>query len=124
LLPDDFPPTGAVEYYFHLWKKDDTDQLIHVMLRREVRERARCTEDPSLVVFDSQSVHAAVDVPAATTGKDAAKKVPRRKRGFAVDALGLVIAVVYLAADVDESVIGIRRRTRSPRRARACAKHW
>jgi hypothetical protein len=107
LLPDDFPPTGAVKYYFYLGKKDGTDQLIHVMLRREVRERAGCTEDPSLVVFDSQNVHAAVDVPAATTGKDTAEKVPGRERGLAVDVLGPVIAVVCLAADVHENVIGI-----------------
>jgi hypothetical protein len=34
--------------------------------------RAGRLEDPSLAVLDTQSVHAAVNVPAATTGRDAA----------------------------------------------------
>jgi hypothetical protein len=52
------------------------------------------------VVLDTQSVHAAAGVPAATTGHDPAKRVPGRKRGLAVDVLGLVIAVVVLAANI------------------------
>jgi hypothetical protein len=50
--------------------------------------------------LDTQSIRAANHVPAATTGKDAGKKVPGRKRGLAVDALGLIIAVVVTAASV------------------------
>ena len=46
------------------------------------------------MVLDTQSLHAAAGVPAATTGRDAAKKVPGRKRALAVDVTGLVIAVV------------------------------
>jgi transposase len=62
--------------------------------------------DPSLVVLDTQSVHAAASVPAAATGKDAGKKVPGRKRCLAVDVLGLVIAVVVLAASAHENTAG------------------
>jgi hypothetical protein len=40
----------------------------------------------------------AAGVPADTTGRGAAKGVPGRKRGLSVDVLGLVIAVVMLAA--------------------------
>jgi hypothetical protein len=43
------------------------------------------------VVLDTQSVRAANHVPAATTGKDAAKRVPGRKRGLAVDAAGGIV---------------------------------
>jgi transposase len=46
-------------------------------------------------------------VPAQSTGCDAAKKVPGRKRGLAVDVLGLVIAVVVIAASVDDNAAGI-----------------
>lgn len=46
-------------------------------------------------------------LPAATTGRDAAKKVPGRKRGLAVDVLGLVIAVIVLAASVHDNTAGI-----------------
>jgi hypothetical protein len=72
----DFPPASAVKYYFFCnWRDDGTDTAIQEILSCQVRERAGRTEDPSLVVLDSQSVHAAVNVPAATTGRDAAKKV-------------------------------------------------
>lgn len=46
-------------------------------------------------------------MPATTTGKDAAKKVPGRKRGLAVDVLGLVIAVTVLAASDHDNAFGI-----------------
>lgn len=72
-----------------------------------MRESRGREADPSLVVVDTQSIHAAAGVSAATTGKDAAKRVPGRKRGLAVDVLGLVIAVVVLAASVHDNAAGI-----------------
>jgi transposase len=59
------------------------------------------------VVLDTQSVHAAAGVPASTTGRDPAKRVPGRKRGLAVDVLGLVIAVAVLAANTHDNAAGI-----------------
>jgi transposase len=106
-LPHDLPPVGAVKYYFYKWRDDGTDQTIHDLLRWQVRESRGRKADPSLVVLDTQSLHAAAGVPAGTTGKDAAKKVPGRKRGLAVDVLGLVIAVVVLAASVHDNAAGI-----------------
>jgi transposase len=107
-LPHDLPPKSATYYYFALWRDDGTDQVIHDLLRGQARERAGRREDPSAVVLDTQSIRAANHVPAATTGKDAGKKVPGRKRGLAVDALGLIIAVVVTAASVTDNAIGIR----------------
>lgn len=107
-LPHDLPPKSATYYYFALWRDDGTDQVIHDLLRCQVREKAGRREDPSAVVLDTQSIRAANHVPAATTGKDAGKKVSGRKRGLAVDALGLVIAVVVTAASVTDNAIGIR----------------
>ncbi|MFD7180063.1 IS5 family transposase [Streptomyces sp. NPDC056637] len=106
-LPHDLPPKSAVYYYFASWRDDGTDVKINDLLRWQVREKAGRSEDSSLVVIDTQSVHAAVNVPATTTGKDAAKKVPGRKRGFAVDVLGLVIAVTVLAASAHDNAFGI-----------------
>lgn len=60
------------------------------------------------IVLDTQSLRAANHVPAATTGRDAAKKVPGRKRGLAVDVLGLIIAVVVTAASATDDQIGTR----------------
>jgi transposase len=72
-----------------------------------VREKKGRLADPSLVVLDTQSVHAAAGVPATTTGKDVAKKVPGRKRGLAVDVFGLVIAVIVLAASTHDNTAGV-----------------
>jgi transposase len=107
-LPHDLPPKSATYYYFARWRDDGTDQVIHDLLRCQAREKAGRTEDPSAVVLDTQSIRAANHVPASTTGSDVGKKVPGRKRGLAVDALGLVIAVVVTAASVTDNAIGIR----------------
>jgi transposase len=105
-LPHDLPPRSAVYHYFARWRDDGTDQAVHDLLRWHAREKKGRKADPSLVVPGTQSVHAAASVPAATTGKDAGKKVPGRKRGLAVDVLGLVIAVVVLAASAHENTAG------------------
>jgi len=107
LLPNDLPPKSATYYYFAAWRDDGTDQQIHELLRCQVRERNRRLEDPTLVILDTQSVRAATGVPAVTTGKDAAKRLPGRKRGLAVDVLGLVIAVTVVAASVHDNAAGI-----------------
>ncbi|WP_405098509.1 IS5 family transposase [Micromonospora sp. NBC_01412] len=107
-LPHDLPPKSATYYYFALWRDDGTDQVIHDLLRCQVREKVGRREDPSAVVLDTQSIRAANHVPAATTGKDAGKKVSGRKRGLAVDTLGLIIAVVVSAASVTDNAIGIQ----------------
>ena len=107
-LPHDLPPKSATYYYFALWRDDGTDQSIHDLLRCQAREKAGRAEDPSAVVLDTQSIRAANHVPAVTTGKDAAKRVPGRKRGLAVDALGLIIAVVVTAASVTDNAIGVQ----------------
>lgn len=57
-------------------------------------------------MLDTQSLHAAAGVPVATTGRDASKTVPGRQRGLAVDVLGLVVAVVVLAASVHDNIFG------------------
>src|SRR2546430_4844163 len=69
-LPHDLPPRSAAYYYFAKWRDDGTDQAIHDLLRWHAREKKGRRADPSLVVLDTQSVHAAASVPAGTTGKD------------------------------------------------------
>ncbi|UUN28818.1 IS5 family transposase [Streptomyces sp. FIT100] len=106
-LPHDLPPPGAVKYHFHLWRDDGTDQTIHDLMRWQLREKKRRLADPSLVAMDTQSIHAAVGVPADTTGKDAAKGVPGRKRCLVVDVLGLIIAIAVLPASAHDNAAGI-----------------
>jgi transposase len=105
-LPHDLPQKSATYYYFAAWRDDGTDQVIHELLRCQVRERARRSEDPTLVVLDTQSVHVAAGVPAATSGHDPAKRVPGRKRGLAVDVLGLGIDVEIVARNPQDK--GVR----------------
>ncbi|MGW3031777.1 transposase [Streptomyces sp. NPDC001178] len=74
LLPHDLPPGGAVMY-----------QLRQVARRRHRPDHPRpaalagagegaAKSGPSLVVLDTQSMHAAAGVPAESTGCDAAKE--------------------------------------------------
>jgi transposase len=100
-------PARSSEYYFYLWRDEGTDQDIHDLLRWQLREKRKRLADPSLVVLDTQSIHATVGVPAATTGRDAAKRVPGRKRCLAVDVLGLVIDCVVLPASAHDNAAGI-----------------
>lgn len=81
-------------------------------------------EDPSAVALDTRSVRAANHVPAATTGKDAAKRVPGRKRGLAVDVLGLIIAVVVMAASATDNQIGVQLIDRVVAHTPTVSKAW
>jgi transposase len=45
-LPHDLPQKSATYYYFAAWRDDGTDQVIHELLRCQVRERPRRLEDP------------------------------------------------------------------------------
>jgi transposase len=123
-LPHDLPPKSATYYYFATWRDDGTAQAIHDLLRCQVRERAGRAEDPSAVALDTQSIKAANHVPAATTGKDVSKRVPGRKRGLAVDALGLIIAVVVTAASVTDNAIGIQLLDRVVAHTPTVTKAW
>jgi transposase len=123
-LPHDLPPKSATYYYFALWRDDGTDQQIHDLLRCQAREKAGRAQDPTAVVLDTQSVRAANHVPAATTGRDVAKKVPGRKRGLAVDTLGLIIAVVVMAASATDNQIGTRLLDRVVRHTSTVSKAW
>ncbi|MCX4974996.1 IS5 family transposase [Streptomyces sp. NBC_00620] len=106
-LPHDFPPYTAVYYYFGKWRDDGTDQAIHDLLRWQVRESRGRHEDPSAIVMDAQTVHASVNAPKETTGLDPGKRSRGRKRGIATDVLGLLIAVIVVAASVHDNAIGI-----------------
>jgi transposase len=56
LLPHDFPPWQIVYQYFWRWRKDGTWQLIHDLLRGDVRVATGKQRQPSAGLLDSQSV--------------------------------------------------------------------
>src|SRR5262249_9852277 len=100
-LPKDFPPKSTVWRYFDEWRHNGTLEVIHDALREKVRQREGKRRTPSAGSLDSQSIPAPQGGEAR--GYDAAKKVKGRKRHMVVDTLGLLLAVVVTAADVDDA---------------------
>jgi transposase len=56
LLPHDLPPWRIVYDYFWPWRKDGTWQVMHELLRGDVRVAAGKRRQPSAGILDSQSV--------------------------------------------------------------------
>ena len=56
LLPHDLPPWRIVYYYFWQWRKDGTWQVMHDLLRGDVRGAVGKRRQPSAGILDSQSV--------------------------------------------------------------------
>jgi len=105
-LPHDFPPYKTVYDYYAKWEADGTTQTMHDLLREAVRAKKGRTADPSAAILDSQSVKTSTNVPEASQGIDAGKKIKGRKRHIATDVLGLVLAVVITAASVSDTAGG------------------
>ena len=100
-LPHDFPPWKTVYNYFEDWKQDGTWDQFLTGLRLRVRRAAGRDPDPRVAAIDSQSVKTASG--GAAVGTDGGKKVRGRKRHIAVDTMGLLLAVVVTAANVDDA---------------------
>jgi putative transposase len=100
-LPHDFPPWKTVYNYFDAWRRDGTWDRILARLRPRLRAAAGRAPVPRVACIDSQSVKTAGG--GHEVGADGGKKVRGRKRHLVVDTLGLVLAVVVTAANVDDA---------------------
>jgi putative transposase len=100
-LPVDFPPKSTVWRYFDQWRRDGTLDRIHDLLRRKVRTAEKPYHPRTTASVDSQSVDTTSG--GEQRGRDNHKNVDGRKRHIVVDSMGLLLAVLVTAADVDDA---------------------
>ncbi|WP_412750489.1 IS5 family transposase [Krasilnikovia sp. M28-CT-15] len=106
-LPHDFPPYRSVYGYFAAWSREGIFTELNYNLTGLVRDHHGRTVTPTASIMDTQSVKTSTNVPAATQGTDAGKKIVGRKRGIITDTLGLLLAVLVTAASISDNAIGI-----------------
>jgi putative transposase len=100
-LPKDFPPKSTVWRYFDEWRHNGTFDTIHDLLRTKVRTAEKPYEPRTTASVDSQSVDTTSG--GEERGRDNAKNVDGRKRHIVVDSMGLLLAVLVTAANVDDA---------------------
>src|SRR3954447_4132448 len=100
-LPKDFPPRSTVWGYFDQWRQDGTLDKIHDALRTKVRAAEKPYSPRTTASVDSQSVDTTCG--GEHRGRDNHKNVDGRKRHIVVDSMGLLLAVLVTAADVDDA---------------------
>jgi putative transposase len=100
-LPKDFPPKSTVWGYFNEWRHNGTLEVIHDTLRDRIRKQEKPGRPRRTASIDSQSVDTSSGGEAR--GRDNAKNVDGRKRHIIVDSLGLLLAVMVTAANVDDA---------------------
>jgi putative transposase len=117
MMPHDLPPWSTCYDYFRKWRNDGLWQRINDTLRDRLRRRSRRKTSPSMAIIDSQS--AKTTEQGGPRGKDVHKKISGRKRHLIVDTLGLILAVVVHAADIQDRdgarLVLARIRDRFPR---------
>jgi putative transposase len=109
LLPHDLLPKSTVYDYFAKWRDHGLWPKIVAALREQIRQgtpQASAPETmreatPSAACVDSQTVK--TTEMGGTHGYDGAKKINGRKRHLVVDTLGLLLAVVVTAGNVDDA---------------------
>jgi transposase len=100
-LPKDFPPRSTVWRYFDQWRHNGTLDIIHDRLRTRCRTQEKPYQPRTTASVDSQSVDTTGG--GEQRGRDNAKNVDGRKRHIVVDSMGLLLAVLVTAADVDDA---------------------
>jgi len=123
-LPDTYPNWNTVHRYHLGWSRDGTWEKIAARLAQAVRDKEGRQGEPSAGIVDARSVRGASTVTSPTRGYDAGKKISGRKTFGIVDTLGLLVAVVVMAANVSDNTGGIAVTERARTRSERFAKLW
>ena len=102
MVPREFGKWNTVYAYFKAWRQTGVWAKLMEALRQRERHRQGRQTEPSAGSVDSQSIKTATQT--AEVGFDGGKQVKGRKRHLLVDTLGLLIAVVVTAANLDDRV--------------------
>ena len=100
MMPKDFGKWQTVYGYFRRWRRDGVWTRCMDTLRHWERQCQGRLPEPSAGCADSQSIKTATQ--GTEVGFDGNKKIKGRKRHILVDTLGLIMAVVVTAANIDD----------------------
>jgi putative transposase len=100
MLPTNFDHWNTVYGYFRCWRCQGVWPRVMDQLRHYERKGQGRLAEPSAGSVDSQSIKTATQ--GSAVGFDGNKKIKGRKRHLLVDTLGLIVAVVVTAANVDD----------------------
>lgn len=123
-LPACYPNWNTVHRYHLAWSRDGTWEAI-VDRAPQPGARARGPRpEPSAGIVDARSVQGAATVTGETRGYDAGKKVSGRKTFGVVDTIGLLMAVVVVAANTSDNVGGTAAMELAVPKSGRLAKVW
>lgn len=124
LLPKEFPHWSTVHRYHARWSRDGTWEAVVDRLRALVREAEGRDPEPSAGIVDARTVKGAATVTSQTRGYDGGKKISGRKTFGVVDTLGLLMAVVVVAANTSDNAGGTATLGLAAPKSGRLAKVW
>ena len=123
-LPPGLPHFRSVNACCNAWRDEGIFDRLNLDITRLARIKAGRDPEPAAAIVDTQSVKTSGNVPAAGQGIDNAKKIVGRKRGIITGTLGLLLAVIVVAASVTENSAGMRLLTQAKADHPAITRTW
>ena len=120
----DYPNWNSVHRQHLEWSRNGTWEQIAARLAAAVRVKEGRDAEPSAGIVDARSVRAGATVSKETKGYDAGKRINGRKTFGIVDTLGLLMAVVVVAASTSDNTGGMSVSDRARERSARFAKLW